>query len=582
MTPQLPVRRRLFVAACVTSAAIALVPEASAQSVGRNVPLVGGPTFLKLSPFEMMGDPLLAQQFEPWCVFDSRNPLRIFCIANDHRAVDISGVDAAVDTKQIIGDSMIGVFLSNDGGLSWQSRLMYGTPYDDVPSPVKHFQAAADPFAVVGPAGVIMHSSIHFNRGENPQGALAVTVWMNLNDKEDERDWAKPVFTRILELGTAGQFIDRPTMLMADGEGATATYDVSRGDGTTVTQTVPVNPAHVVWTTFVGNDQNVRSKIMTSWSRDGGFSWSAPLKVSEGFAINQAAQLAQHGSTRKLCIAWRRGESGGINNETDAMMTACSTDGGRSYSKGAVVGNLCPADQDTSATRFRMRTVPSFVADQNRFYMAYADRPRDAAGACTAADARIYLRTSPDGVAWSAAQLVDAYQGPGNQINPALAVRSDGRLNISWTDFRNDASGVFDTVIDEWRILTNAGVPQPRRRHTADVRAAFATAATAPVWSASYQVSQYIFGVVPETPVRLPSGAPRRQQLQYNPVNVRLFKTLTVPGISDYRHRDGTARAGGSCRAARHVGSGRRSTRRSLRLLRLDRPRSEWRSTTRR
>jgi hypothetical protein len=384
-----------------------------------------------------------------------------------------------------------------------------------------------------------MHSSIHINRGENALSAVAVTVWINLNDKEGDRFWAKPVFTKVIQQGTAGQFIDRPTMLMANSQGSTATYNVDRGDGTMVVQTIPVNPAHIVWTTFVGNDQNIRSKIMTSRSDDGGQTWSSPLKVSEGFAINQGAQMAQLANNR-ICVAWRRGEANGTNNEFDAMMMSCSSDGGQTYTKGASVVPLCAADQNTTAGTFRMRAVPSFAADNNRFYLAYADRPRDAAGACTMKDARVYLTTSSDGVNWTTPAQVDPYAGPGHQINPALSVRPDGRLDIAWTDFRSDASGVFAPAfgpfIDEAPIVLNApGLPTPRRRHTADIRAAHAMGAAVPVWSNSFQVSQYIFGVIPEEERhKLPPGAPIRQQLQFNPVNVRLFKKLTVPGIGDY------------------------------------------------
>src|SRR5207245_1300393 len=65
---------RRFGAAVVAAIAMALGAVAlhadQKVSLGPNVNLVGGPTFLKLSPFLMRGDPLRAQQFESSCVFN--------------------------------------------------------------------------------------------------------------------------------------------------------------------------------------------------------------------------------------------------------------------------------------------------------------------------------------------------------------------------------------------------------------------------------------------------------------------------------------------------------------------------------
>lgn len=512
--------------------ALGLVSVAAQQpTVGPNVNLAGGPLHLRISPFEILGDPLRAQQFEGSCVFSTRNPLRVFCVSNDHRVVDIDGIDAAVDAKQIIGDSTIGVFLSSTGGLKWQSRIIPGSKYDDVPSPIKAFEALADPFAGAGAAGVIFSSGIAFNRGDNPRGVVFVTTWMDLGDKEDDVFWARPITTRIVDEGSSGQFIDRPSMLVAPPQGAMVTYNVPRDDGTFVQQTVPASPVHIAYTTFVGNDLNIRSKIMYTASYDGGMTWLSPAKVSEGYAINQGVQIAQ--AAGKICLTWRRGEAKGVNNETDAIMVACSTDEGKTFAKASVLSNLCAADQDTSFTRFRIRAVPAITADGPRFHVVWSDRPRDASGACSNLDARIYGSHSTDGGGWATPGQI-APSALGNQVNPAIAV-SSGQIEVMWYDFRHDASGVFATL-DELPIVENfLGVPQPRKRHTVDVYATH-KAVGAAQWAAPYPVSKYIFGEIkdPADLAKLPAGAPTRQQLQWNPVNVRLFKKLTVPGLGDY------------------------------------------------
>ncbi len=518
------VRPRFVVAFAFAFASALGLVTLSAQNIGPNVNLAGGPMRLEIGDsVTVLGDPLRAQQFEDTCTFDSRNPLKIFCVANDHRLVDISGVDATVNTKQIIGDSTLGIFQSNNGGLSWQSTVMPGSKYDNVPSPIKAFEAMADGYAGSGAAGVIFASGIAFNRGENARGVVFVSTWMNLNDKEDEAFWAKLVTTKVVDAGSAGQFIDRPFMLVSPPQGNTVTYQVPSGDGTLVSQTVPASPVHLAYTTFVGNDQNVRSKIMYTASYDGGLTWLSPVKVSEGLAINQGVQIAQVGS--KMCLTWRRGESGGVNNEGDAIMAACSSDGGKSFAKAITLAPLCPADQDTSFTRFRMRAVPALASDASTFYVAYADRPA-VGGFCSAtAGSRILFTSSADGLTWQTPRPIADHPGLGSQINPAIAI-SGNQIDVMWYDFRNDASGLFGPIVDEAPIVS--GAVKPGRRHTVDVYATHTQVSAGSVqpWTPAYAVSKYIFGV--------PNGQKTREQLQWNPVNVRLFKKLTVPGIGDY------------------------------------------------
>lgn len=510
---------------------------AQEPTVGPNVNLVGGPTYLKISPDVIVrGDPLRAQQFESSCAFNSRQPLHLFCVSGDNRLVDTAGLDTF--NEDGTGDSTIGMFQSIDGGLTWQSQPIPGTRYDAIASPIKNFEAAADASAAAAAAGVVHASAIVFNRGENGLGAVAVWTFVDANNGQGDPFPAKHVMTRLWDQGTPGQFIDRPAMIVtAPPLGATATYQAPLDDGTILTQTVPASPIHLAYTVFLGNDKNIRTKVMYSQSYDGGYSNSTPIKLSEGYAINQGIQIAQlQNSAGKLCVVWRRGQSNGSNNEFDAIMAACSSDRGYTFTKAAPLRaqRVCPLDQETGPTRSRIRAVPSIAADASRFYVVWSERPRDVSGACTAGDSRVVVSTSTDGVNWSTPSQVDAYQGRGHQINPTIVVGANGKLNVLWEDFRNDASGLFESLIDEMRIVTNSPALSPRRRHTRDVFAAEGQTGASPAWSKSFQVSQYIFGEIPPSEQNKITVGTTRQQLQWNPFNIRLFNRLSVAGTTDY------------------------------------------------
>src|SRR5439155_7654889 len=102
---------------------------------GRNVNMVGGPAGITLVPkFRIVGDPFRAQQNEASCARSTRNPLHIFCGANDNRLVDLPGIDATTDGES--PDSWGGNLQSPDGGVTWQSRLHPGFHLDSNVLPI--------------------------------------------------------------------------------------------------------------------------------------------------------------------------------------------------------------------------------------------------------------------------------------------------------------------------------------------------------------------------------------------------------------------------------------------------------------
>ena len=56
-------------------------PNAPQVVPGPNVNVLGGPTFIELAPFDIVGDPWRNEQAEPHCAVSSRNPAVIVCSA---------------------------------------------------------------------------------------------------------------------------------------------------------------------------------------------------------------------------------------------------------------------------------------------------------------------------------------------------------------------------------------------------------------------------------------------------------------------------------------------------------------------
>ena len=142
----------------IASLALAIsIPQLAAQVPGKNVNLVAGNTWPD-------GDPFLQRQNEPSVAVSSRNVLHMLAGGNDYRTVDLPGLPATKPN----GDAWLGVFKSLDGGQTWKSNLLPGYPQDTSPigltSPLKGYDAAADPTVRTGSNGLFYYSGIVFQR----------------------------------------------------------------------------------------------------------------------------------------------------------------------------------------------------------------------------------------------------------------------------------------------------------------------------------------------------------------------------------------------------------------------------------
>ncbi|HEX4441896.1 MAG TPA: Ig-like domain repeat protein [Thermoanaerobaculia bacterium] len=521
---------------------------------GQNINMVSGTAFPG-------GDPFLQRQNEPSLAVSSRNAQHLLAGANDYRTVDLPVSDTVPGS--LAGDAWLGVFKSFDGAQSWQSTLLPGFPQDQSPaglaSPLKAYNAAADPTVRAGTSGLIYYSGIAFNRGTN-NGAVFVARYLDANQKENGdattgKDTIKYISTGIVDNGTSGQFIDKPWIAV----------DVPRSGAGTCTfnpfgtpQTVPAGNVYLVWSRFTGSTS---TKIMFSRSTDCGQTWANPQKLSESNSINQGTNVAIDPVSGAVYVAWRRFAA---SQQPDAIVVAKSTDFGKTFASKntVVVANIAPFDQATMPGQFRTNALPTIAvsvdsANNRRVHVAWAQR--DAASG----DGRVVMSTSTDGTTWSApaqvasAPITDDFGNVfqrGHQFMPQLTFVA-GRLVLVYYDqrldhtlgfhipndpFAPDAQGRFYLVRQDPQGELPANPQQvftlgindatlTVRRHTVDLRVGTASPAASPSFSAS-TVSEYRFGLT-ATDGGMPAGL---SQLQVNAPNLPLFSQGTLPFLGDY------------------------------------------------
>jgi hypothetical protein len=568
------------------------VTPARGQIPGENVNMVSGTEWPG-------GDPFLQRQNEPSIAVSTANPRHLLAGANDYRSVDLPDPVSDPAAQKFAGDAWLGVFKSLDGGQTWQSVLLPGHPRDGtaegLASPLRGFQAAADPVVRSAPGGLFYFSGITFNRGTD-DGQVFVARYLDRNDKEngDATQGLDPiqlVDVKVVDTGATGRFIDKPWI--AVDVPRTRTPPCTLGSPA---RTLPGGALYIAYSAFTGP---ASSDILFRRSLDCGATWSAPVRLNDSTStLNQGAIVAVDPISGRVYVAWRRFATG---TQTNAIVVARSFSGGARFTRPKVVASFIPFDQGTAATRFRNEALPTLAisvdASGTRSWAHLAWPQRASAGA----DARVVVSSAvasprPSGdrerdgderdddcggwstpVAADGAPLQDDFGqafSRGHQLMPQLTF-TQGRLMLVHYDSRLDhtrgyfapnqpfAADLLGRFYREQRgpigELRDAGgaarvftpeiddVGLSQTRHTLDVRVGEAAPGPAPSFS-MVQLSQYRFGTRgDELPGQQAAGfaAPLQvvdaagnvqllQQLQTNPPNLPMFKQGTLPFMGDY------------------------------------------------
>ncbi len=545
-------------------------PPAAAQAVAAqiassNVNMVSGTTYPG-------GDPFLQRQNEPSIAVSTRNPLHLLAGANDYRTVDLPGIPDTGEDEQK-RDAWLGVFKSRDGGRTWTSTLIPGFPQDNAASPLKGYNAAADPAVRAGTNGLFYYAGLVFDRNDD-KSAIFIARFIDDNNTETSDPIQYLGAQRVAQSGGTDHepFLDKPALAV----------DVPRAGALPCaidSQKFPAGNVYLAYSAFFDEGApSETSDIMFTQSRDCGVTWPAQsIRLTSEAGRNQGAAIAIDPGRGYVYVTWTRfGPAAQGNPDVPAsIMMVKSIDGGQTFSTPRVVANFLALNQSLiDFFSFRTNSYPAIaVDDTGRVYIAWSEAGRGPYG-----EARIVVSTSTDGVSWSSARVAEpgsvAESGldptPGHQLMPALTF-AGGKLMLVFYDTREDhvseqlTCGDCKTLPVSYTTTYNfegdlaTSLPQQKpgisqlvnvfngavsdakpvvltRRHTIDVRAAQAAPGPEPVFT-SIKVSQYLFGssTCPNPDKsQCPSMVKPIKQLRFNPPNIPLFSGGTRAFLGDY------------------------------------------------
>lgn len=423
----------LSILLCLSGAATAqTVTQVLPGLPGKNVNIIG-PTIANPAlpnPIQER-ETVLRQQNEPSCTVRPENPAYIFCAYNDYRATDFPLVQ---------GDSWMGVSWTADYGKTWYSRLAPG--YKAHPNNVG-FDFAADPNVVSAPGnspGIVVLNYLAASRDLN-DGTMAIQRWAAM-EQEDVTYYAPENIIFEADRTNAGQFADKPALIaMVDLENKQSiqTIYMTLEDGTQVERNVPSATLVLCYSIFTGSNS---SKVGCRASRNWGETWSKFIKISEEQTRVQGVSLTNIGN--RLVASWRRADK----NKGNSIVTAVSTNGAKTWTKGADATSLCPIDQLATGAQIRMLDFPWSGNDGERFYLLAADRRFAGIGTaeelCASGIPKIGVTWSDDGLSWSPLQALDVPvpgqaepSGNGYQFIPTAA-SFRGNIQVAWYDTRRE------------------------------------------------------------------------------------------------------------------------------------------------
>jgi hypothetical protein len=356
-------------------------------------------------------------QNEPTVAVDPHNTQVVVAGANDYCAQIVNG------------DVWTGYYRSTNGGASWRDSLVPGYPADTsaagVASPVHGTcGAAGDPSQAFDRDGRLFYAFICFNRAKPVNGGVFVARYTN--------DGAAYDRTVLVKRGTpSGQFL---TGLFQDKINLTVDQTAGRFGGN----------AYVAWSQYNGFAPN--NAVLFSRSTDHGLTFSKPIRVTP-VALGTAsfADLAV-GPDGAVYLAFLTYPSS--SNPSSDVWLSKSTDGGASFGPAAHVATIelfdssqfsgngatdcgdgpfaCPS----GLTFSRFTTAPAVAADATGVHVVWNAK-------LASGQSKVFVRNSPDGIAWPAAATTLDTVAVGHQWTPDIA-SAGGVINVVFYDSRAD------------------------------------------------------------------------------------------------------------------------------------------------
>lgn len=390
------------------------------------------------APFEFLlceGDALvkLGEPREPSCnwraTVDSGPATEVHVAVNPRNPLNLVGgsKDFSLGEDSRCGKFNVwsGVYVTFDGGRSWNHSLLPGHPGDDRRTALSDYACGSDPVIAFGPDGTAYYASIHLTLGEPgdlPPQTAPVTGYNAVNSsvavtrsRDGGRSWDDPV---ILAARDDGTILDKEWMAVDASTGA-------------------------IFVTYIDN-----GVLVVQRSDDRGATWTdAATIVASGDWPDKPSQV-QFGQVVVAPDSVVHFTFWGSVWGTDAssIWASRSEDRGESWSAPVRVAPFYPVFDLEVSHKYRIVPNPAMAVDASSgalyvTYPFYVGPPAAPGG-----NLDVYLVRSTDGGAsWSAPVRVndDLPSATNGQWMPALAVGPDGTVHATWLDSREDPRGQF-------------------------------------------------------------------------------------------------------------------------------------------
>jgi hypothetical protein len=308
-----------------------------------------------------------------------------------------------------------GVYTSADGGLTWTNQGLL----DDQPGwQSSPFVSDGDPVIVYGPRydpatrtfsttayDAYYEGLASYKPGRQP-GNQAPEFIVVSRSSDNGVSWSGPA---VIANGHGHKFNDKNAM-WADKNPSSPYY----------------GRLYASWTQFRGIP-GAAEPVRTSYSADGGRTWSGPRQLSG--ASNNFVQRGRQGSAVRtdgdgnVYVAWEDGFN---------QVYAVSHDGGVSYSRPRAIGPVADLIDPIPGSNFRNDSYMSLASDpapdSTTLYAAWVNRTTDDG---TAAELVVYRTT---GAGWSkvATPWTGSVTGTGVPFFQGIDVAESGRVDLGW------------------------------------------------------------------------------------------------------------------------------------------------------
>ena len=535
------VRMKCAAALCVLLSGLMSTDVLLAQShVEQNSNVVG-----RTLPGYYRGIPAM-QDNEASCAINPILPRNIVCAWN-----------ASGGSDDRIGDTWLRFSESLDGGRTFFNRYLNGSNLNPATSIGQQF--GADPVMMCWPGGcgTVMLAATRAERGG--EGGGIYIQWMaDINTEAGFRKAFKVNLDRVYR-STGSKFADKPHALYMlderDPGTIDVTMDVEMPDGSTqqLTRSWPKARIIVVFSLFNPSKNDV--EILSTYTDDYGGNWSNPKQVAVTSGQDQGVSLAAIGDT--VFYGFRRFANSGDN---DDFMGVVSNDRGQQVGKPFVIASdVCvydvptlPRDGESSLAAARTNDFPWVSQDGSNFIMVYSERRFNPEEGClnstdTPPDSRIMAQVgSANGKDWSGPFEVAPNPFHGFQFMPVVEC-SLGICQIAWWDSRRDSARTLQFLGAQNDDFADAAA---QYFLSAPILADFNTPPddSGNVYQFRRTADMYTKKVIITGNDSLDTSEPATRASQYrqvpfggvlverefNPFNVKAYKTNAVPFMSDY------------------------------------------------